>query len=245
MGDMDVIPTAMSQRSPSGQARTPFRFCTSFTLQEATGLRAATLPQLVGLLRKVPEGCIYHHTHDFLLSHHSLMPEPANDFAYWVSEVLGEEPLGELLACLDIMEHATLQSLREALIGTIEGYLAHTPTARLRFASEGAEFFFVKSLHVIMPTRYQASTLAEFLQALSQISIHSLYHHVFSARLRVGRPTNDFSIWLGEQLGLQELAERVAALDSYAHTLETLRSLMISLVQDELTHQRAADAQPR
>jgi len=222
----------------------PFRFSTSFTLQEATGLRAATLPQLVTLLKKVPEGCLYYHTHYFLLTHHYLTPEPTNDFAYWVHEVLSEEALGEQLASLDIMAHTTLEGLRETLVNTIEAYLAQHPTARLKFVSEGEEFFFVKSLHVIMPTRHQASTLPEFLQALSQISIHSLYFHIFEARLRIGHPTNDFAIWFDEQLGLKELAERVATLDPYAQTLEALRSILISLIQQEPSGQEIAHAKP-
>ena len=234
----------MIQPSALPEAKTPFRFYTSFVLQKATGLRAATLPQLAALLRKVPDGCIYYHTHYFLLTHHYLTPEPPNDFAYWVTEVLGEERLGELLAGIDIMEHSTLQSLRDALAGTIEDYLTSTPAAHLRFASEGEEFFFVTSVHVVMPTPHQASTLAEFAEALSRVSIHSLYFHVFDARLRVGRPTNDFAIWLDEQLGLKELAENVATLDPYAHTLETLRSLVLSLVKHELDRQGATHAQP-
>src|SRR3990167_3016973 len=107
----------------TGTGPQPFRFFTSLVLQESTGLRASTLPVLVKLLREVPEACIYYHTHQFLLQHHYLSPEPTNDFAYWVAEILGEEPLGELLDSIDIMEHASLQSLREALAGTIERYL--------------------------------------------------------------------------------------------------------------------------
>lgn len=243
MGEMEVVQGSMSQSEALPQATTPFRFYTSFVLQKATGLRAATLLQLLALLRKVPDGCIYHHTHYFLLTHHYLTPEPPNDFAYWVTGVLGEERLGELLAGIDIMEHPTLQSLREAFAGAIEGYLENAPAAKLRFASEGEEFFFVKSAHVVMPTSHQASTLAEFADALSRVSIHSLYFHVFDARLRVGRPTNDFAIWLGEQLGLKDLAANVASLDPYTHTLDTLRSMVLSLVKQELDRQGTLHAE--
>jgi len=234
---MALVKGPMTRPPSTLKAATPFRFYTSFVLEEATGLRATTLPTLARLIRNVPEGCIYHHTHYFLLSHHYLTPEPANDFAYWVSEVLGEEPLGERLASIDTLEHSTLHSLREALAGTIEAYLGNDPTARLKFVSDGEAFFFIKSVHLIMPTSYEVSTLPEFAHALSQISIRSLYFHVFDARLRVGRRSNDFAMWLEEQLGLRELAERVATLDPYAHTLETLRSLLLSLIQDELSRQ--------
>jgi hypothetical protein len=114
------------------------------------------------------------------------------------------------------------------------------PTARLRFVSEGEEFFFLKSVHVVMPTRYTASTLLEFAQALECVSVHSLYFHIFDARLRLGRPTNDFAIWLAEQLGLRELASSVSQLDPYAHTLDALRSLLLSLVRRELHQQETS-----
>lgn len=212
----------------------PFRFYTSLVLQEATGLRAATLPQLAALLRTVPDGCIYHHTHYFLLAHHYLTPEPTNDFAYWVAEVLREQRLGELLASIDTMEYTSLEQLRGALVSTVQTYLGNHPASRLRFVSEGEEFFFVKSVHVILPTRYTALTLAEFAQALERVSLHSLYFHTFDARLRVGRRTNDFAIWVSEQLGLGELAEQVSRLDPYAHTLETLRSNLLALIHQQL-----------
>lgn len=219
---------------PATRAAQPFRFSTGLVLQEATGLRAGTLPQLAGLLRKVPEACIYYHTHYFLLSHHYLAPEPTNDFAYWVRHVLGDERLGELLASLDILEYPTLERLREALVSTIESHLEQFPLARMKFVSEGEELFFVKSVHVIMPTALEASTLEEFAAALAQVSIHALYFHIFDARLRLGRTTNDFAAWFEQQLGLSSLAERVSDLDPYAHSLVELRATILAMVRQEL-----------
>ncbi len=215
-------------------ASAPFRFHTSFVLQEATGLRAATLPRLVKLLRQVPEACIYHHTHYFLLSHHYLTPEPTHDFAYWVTEVLGDEALGERLASIDILEFDSLEQIRRVLIKTIEDHLAQHPAARFRFVSEGEEFFFLKSVQVVMPTEETASSLSEFADALARVSLSSLYFHIFDARLRLGRSTNDFARWCEEQLGETTLAKELVALDPYAHSLETLRSMMIALVRQRL-----------
>jgi len=230
---MDAPAGTVTVSRPAVAAQ-PFRFYTSLVLQEATGLRASTLPTLAKLLRKVPAASVYHHTHYFLLQHHYLTPEPTNDFAYWVTEVLGEERLGELLTSIDIMRYSNLEGLRDAIADTIEAYLKAAPTARLKFVSAGEEFFFLKSVHVVLPTRYTASTLAEFAQALEHVSLHSLYYHVFDARLRVARPSNDFAIWIGEQLGLKELAENLARLDPYAHTLEGLRVRILAMVAGRL-----------
>jgi hypothetical protein len=227
-------PASALTAARSSTRPTTFQFYTSLVLQESTGLRASTLSTLAKLLRTVPDSCIYYHTHHFLLQHHYLTPEPTNDFAYWVTEVLGEEPLGELLASIDILEHASLQSLRQALAGTVETYLTETPTAHLRFVSEGEEFFFVKSVHVIMPTPYMASNLEEFAHALEHVSVRSLYFHIFDVRLRVGHPTNDFAIWIAGQLGLKTLGESISRLDPYIHTLDTLRAILLSLIRQEL-----------
>lgn len=222
----------------------PFRFKASLMLQEATGLRASNLPELITLLRQVPEACVYYHTHFFLMQHHFLTPEPTHDFAYWVGEVLGEKPLGELLASVDTIQYADLRSLREALVGTIAEYLEKTPAAGMRFVSPGSEFFFTKSVYIIMPTAYTATTLKAFAEALQHVSLHSLYFHIFDARLRLGRPGNDFSVWFEEHLGLSELARRVTNLDPYVHTMEELRSIVLSLVQHELKRAELSDAKP-
>lgn len=231
--------TAPSTTSLS-RAAEPFRFSTSLVLEEATGLRAATLPQLLALLRTAPERCIYHHTHYFLLAHHYLTPEPTNDFVYWVTEVLGDTPLGEQLASIDTVAHLSLETLRRALVEAIETHLKRHPFAKLRFAPEGQEFFFRSSVQVVMPTGRVAWTLAEFAECLNQASIESLYFHIFDARLRLRQATNDFALWLQGQLGETALAADVAALDPYVHTLEVLRSLVVSLIHRRLSSPRAA-----
>ena len=220
----------------------PFRFSTSLILKESTGLRASTLPTMAKLLQLVPDSCIYYHTHHFLLRHHYLTPEPTNDFAYWATEVMGDDRLGELLAGIDVREHSSLASLRGALVRTVQDYLAAHPAFRFRFVAPGDEFFFIKSVHVVMPTPYTASTLEEFAHALRHVSIHSLYFHMFDARLRVGRTTNDFALWLGEQLGLAGLAEAITRLDPYSHTLESLRTMLLTLVDAQLVRREVPNA---
>jgi hypothetical protein len=167
------------------QAKQLFRFHTRLNLTELTGLRASILPQLLELIKKVPGSCIYHHTHRFLQLHQYLSPEPPNDFAYWVTQVLGEDELGERLASIDTVQFSTIRSLREQLIQTIETYLKEKPLSKLRFAIEGEEFHFIKSISFIIPTAYVAHNLEEFVGILEKITIDSIYFHVFEARLRL------------------------------------------------------------
>jgi hypothetical protein len=231
----EAVTSAESQRAASGGATPkPFQFFTSLVLEESLGLRAEKLSTLLKLLRTVPTSSVYYHTHHFLLRHHYLIHEPANDFAYWVRAILAEETLGELLASVDTMEYADLEDLRGALADTIERYLKDHPSAKMKFASPGEEFFFVKSIHVIMPTPHKVSTLAEFAQALQRVTVRSIYFHMFEARLRLKRPVNDFSKWLKEQLGLDALAASVARLNPYDHSLEDLRRRILEYINHAL-----------
>lgn len=213
------------------RAEQPFRFFTQLHLSELTGLRAANLRQLLKIIKDVPGSVIYHHTHHYLAQHHYLSPEPPNDFAYWVREVLGDEVLGERLASIDTVAYPTIRALREKIIHTLEEHLESDPLARLRIASEGEEFHFIKSVSFIFPTEFSVYDLREFLEALKRVSINSIYFHIFEARIRLEKPTNDFSYWLQTSLGEESLAKEIEALDPYTYTLEGLRSAIIKMIE--------------
>ncbi len=216
------------------RAKEPFRFHTRLHLSELTGLRATTLGQLLALIRKVPGSCIYHHTHKFLQQHQYFSPEPPNDFAYWVSEVLGEDELGERLASIDTVQYTTIRQLREKIISTIDEYLKTNKLAGLKFARPGEEFYFIKSVSFVLPTRYLVYDLNEFAQALGKVTIDSIYFHVFEARLRLERINNDFSNWIESSLGDKKLADMLARLDPYTQTLEGLRKTLIQMVRSRI-----------
>jgi hypothetical protein len=213
------------------KAKEPFRFHTRLHLTELTGLRASTLGQLLELIKSVPGSCIYHHTHRFLQQHQYLSPEPPNDFAYWVAEVLGEDELGEKLASIDTVQFLTIRALREKIIATIEDYLNANTMATLRFARAGEEFHFIKTVSFILPTNYMVNDLKEFAEALKKVTLDSLYFHVFESRLRLEKGTNDFSRWIEDSIGDKWLADRIAALDPYTHTLEDLRKTIIRIIE--------------
>ena len=216
------------------KAMEPFRFYTRLHLSELTGLRATNLSQLLSVMKQVPEACIYHHTHRFLQQHQYLSPEPPNDFAYWTSKVLGEEDLGERLASIDTIQFSTVRSLRDKIIATIEDYLKNNMSANLRFAGEGEEFHFIKSVSFVLPTNYIAYDLREFLDIVKKITIDSIYFHIFESRLRLERKTNDFSNWIETSIGDKKLSDKISKLDPYTHTLEDLRKTVIKIVEQKL-----------
>jgi len=216
------------------KAKEPFTFYTRLHLTELTGLKALTLSQLLDIIKKVPGSCIYHHTHRFLQQHQYLSPEPPNDFAYWASKVLGEDELGERLASIDTVQFSSIRSLRDKIVSTIEDYLKNNPSARLKFAREGAEFHFIKSVSFVMPTDYIAYDLREFSAIIGKITVDSIYFHIFEARLRLEQKTNDFSNWIETSIGDSGLANEISKLDPYSYTLEDLRKKLLQIVQKRI-----------
>jgi len=216
------------------KAKEPFRFCARLHLSELTGLRATTIGQLLAFIKEVPGSCIYHHTHRFLQQHQYLSPEPPNDFAYWVTDILGEDELGERLVSIDTIQYSTIRDLREKIALTIENYLKDNPLAKLRFARSGEEFHFIKSVSFILPANYIAYDLKEFAEVLKKITIDAIYFHIFEARLRLEKSTNDFAFWIENSLGDKKLASNISSFDPYTSTLEDLRNKIIQMVERKI-----------
>jgi len=212
----------------------PFRFYTRLHLSELTGLKASNLPELLTLIKEASDSAIYHHTHRFLLQHQYLSPEPPNDFAYWVTAALSEDRLGEKLASIDTMKYLTIHDLREKIVATIETYLKAYPNAAKRFAPEDEVFYLLKCVSFVMPTSYVANDLREFVEILKKIAIDSIYFHMFEARLRLERKTNDFSLWIENSIGDKDLAGKILKLDPYTYTLEDLRKTVIQMIEKKI-----------
>ena len=208
-----------------------FKFQTRLNLVELLGRRASTVAELLGGLREVPGTSIYYHTHRFLQQHHYLSPEPPNDFAFWVTNALGLDALGERLASVDTVRFRSIRALRDRLAAILEEYLDGGTGGRGRSteAQEGEEFHFMSARTFVLPTPYEAFTLSEFRDVLGKVSINSIYFHVFEARLRLEKAENDFANWF-EGLGENELAREISRLDPYTMTLEGLRKNLIQIV---------------
>ncbi len=205
----------------------PFRFYTERRLVQLLGMRASTLAELRERLEDVPGACIFYHTHHLFLSHHFETPVVYNDFANWVGEALQEDALAERLAAVDLLKFTTLRELREAIIKVIDQHM-ETPGWRSRECPRGDELYFAKSKSFVMPLGMEAEGLPEFFRQVAHISNVSLYFHFLEARLRLGRPTNDFSLWM-EACGRSDLAAAIDRLDPYLSTLEELRDQIVEV----------------
>ncbi|MBU2567890.1 MAG: hypothetical protein KJ967_03865, partial [Elusimicrobia bacterium] len=80
------------------------------------GLKTRNLKELLEGIKTVPGSSIYHHTHRFLQQHHFLSPEPPNDFAYWITNILQESYMGEKFASVNIIQFESIRQLREKFI---------------------------------------------------------------------------------------------------------------------------------
>lgn len=209
----------------------PFSFCTERRLVTLTGLRAVNLDQLLSHLRDVPGSSIFYHTHHLYLAHHFETPLFSNDFALWVSEALREQALGEKLAAIDLLSFTSIRQLREEIIAVIEGHL-RTDGHQRRDCAAGDEFHFCRSKSFIMPTGLVASNPTEFFDLMPQVSNLSIFFHFFEARLRLGRPANDFSQWLAD-CGEAGIAAALDKIDPYSMTLDEFRDRIVALGKGE------------
>jgi hypothetical protein len=211
----------------------PFYFMTRLNLVRLLGASARDPRELLEHIRKVPTSSIYYHTHRFVQEHHYLSPQPPNDFAYWLNNILNVKALGEAFESVNIVEFGDLEEVRAKFVQILKRYLSGRK--RVQRCPEGMEFHFMSCKTFVMPTRYVAQDLAEFVETVKKISVNSLYFHFFEARMRLGRDENDFSSWL-KVLGLNDEASRLSSLDPYTMTLENLRKKIVEVLDNHAAH---------
>lgn len=209
----------------------PFVFYTRLHLTFILGKKAKNLIELLEGIKTIPGSSIYYHTHKFLQQHHYLSPEPPNDFAYWITNVLQEKILGEQFASVDIIQYKSIAELREKFITLLTDYLKNNK--QLREAPTGSEFQFLKSKSFVSKTNQISNNLQEFYEIFKNISVNSLYFHIFESRLRLEKPSNDFSLWL-ESIGEKDLATKISRFDPYTMTLNDLKNKIIKLLEKRL-----------
>jgi hypothetical protein len=214
------------------QARSPFEFKSAANLLFIERERASTIDDLLKALRSCPDESIFQHTFRTLEEHHYIKEGFSNDFAHWAYLELGEVGLGERLAALDVREFTSLGLLRSRLVQILEEYSAANPKARQHAAT--TPFYFCSSKTIVLAVQRSASTLAEFIAGLREVSIHSLHYHFIEARLRRKLESNDFSIWLQRELGLEREAELLNQIDIYTATLEGVRRKIIQILQSSI-----------
>jgi hypothetical protein len=218
------------------QKANPFLFCSSVPLVELTAYKARNLQELKEIIEVIDGSSVYFHTHQYVREHHFLSEEYPSDFAYWVAEVLQEKSLGEKLAVLDLRDFPTIRSLREKIVALIRDDLERR--GRVRDVQPGLEFHFCKTISVVISTPYQAADLATFRKCLRKVDVHCLYYHLMEYRIRETGESNDFSRWIREGLGRENLAKAIEDLDPYFYPLEQTREKILKILAREKYVQR-------
>ena len=210
-------------------ARAPFYFNSAAHLLRIGRERATNLNELLAGLRACPNDSIFEHTFQTLQDHHFIREGFSNDFAHWAFAACNEVGLAERLAAIDVREFTSIPDLRKRLVTIVEDYLKRNPRARDRAALE--PFYFCASDTVVIPTPFVARNLVEFIESLKKVSIHSIHHHFIEARLRLKLNSNDFSVWLEEEMDMGAVADRLNRIDIYTSTLNDVRDQILRILE--------------
>ena len=205
----------------------PFLFVGCWELREMLGRSARDEQQLLEAIEEIPLDSLYYHTHSFFLRHKYVAGPYPNDFATWAAIQVRDRVLGEKLGILEPYDFENLEVLRAAIVTTIEEHL--TQLQIIPQVVYGEPFYFMQSRIIEVPTGLQARTLTEFREILATIDASAIFYHTFEAMSRLGRRKGDFALWIEEQLGLSELAEKISKLDLYLTSLESIRHRIIKL----------------
>jgi hypothetical protein len=210
-------------------ARQPFYFNTAAHLLRIGRQRASNLNELLEGVKTCPDDSIFQHTFQTLQEHHFIREGFSNDFAHWAFAACNEVGLAERLSSIDVREYTSINALRERLVSMIDDYLRKNPRSGDRAALE--PFYFCASDTVVIPLPVVARNLQEFIDDIQKVSIHSIHYHFIEARLRLKLNSNDFSMWLEEELDLGRLADKINSIDIYTSTLQDVRRAILRILQ--------------
>lgn len=229
-----VLPSPGSSYAEPAKMRAhyPFKFCTRLTLPQLTGIYAINLENLLDGIKNADDAIIYYHTHHYLIQHHYIIPSSPNDFAYWITNRLGENLLGEEIASIDMFDYGTIGEYKNQIIHKISSFIAKN--GNTRYVDMDERFNFMKAITFVMNTDKEAYTLLEFHDTLNSITIFSVYYHFFEAHFRLNSKLNDFSIWIKDEMNIPELAYKIANLDPYTLTMDRLKESIIKLTENYL-----------
>ena len=220
---------ATVQARPLRWARSPFYFNSAAHVIRIGRDRATTLGEFGEILKRCADEAIFQHTFQTLEEHHYVQEGFTNDFAQWSFSACNEVGLAERLASVDVREFTSIKALREKINATVDDYLKKNPQARDRVAFE--PFYFCASDTVVVPTPFVARNLGEFADGLQRVSLHSIHFHFIEARVRLKLNSNDFSLWLEEEMDLGSLADRLNRIDMYTSTLQDVRRKILKIVE--------------
>ncbi|NOZ77263.1 MAG: hypothetical protein GXO65_06305 [Euryarchaeota archaeon] len=215
-----------------------FVFQNCFYLVELTGRKAGNLKEFFQQIQEVDGASIFYHFYHSMLEFGLVQPDYYNDFSYWLEQTLHEGELAEKIADPFVWEYNDIEDVRAYLISLIDDHLSRHRGEFTPPKPEIHEFHFRKAVAVVLPTKYRARTLEEFLDCLRKVGVDIIFYHFIESRLRLGqergRYRDDFSLWIADSVGNKKLANRIASLDPMGFTPEGLKAKLVELVEKAL-----------
>jgi len=220
--------TALARDLSPPSPMIPFVFSECVQLTEMLGLRARDERELMEALERVPAGAVYFHTHRRFAGGPEVLGPYSNDFADWVVFEVGDVRLAERLSTVDPFRHHNLEGLCDEIVSILHGHMSvPAPAPRVVL---GRPFCFAQARVIEVPVGLVAHDLAEFQSALSRVAANALYLHAICAGGLRGTPGGDFAEWIGGELGLTDLADRIARINPYRGDLEDFRRRVLRTI---------------
>ncbi len=226
----------MTNKNILQKVKNPFVFYARLSLTLATGKSASTARNLLEALKTCPDSVIYAHTHRFLQVHQFTGLSPANDFSLWASHALGDEELAEKLGVIEPLSYASLAQIRKDLISILSRHLESQTDNRS--SHPGQELHLLSSVRFSIPTGQKAWDLEEFWKALQKSSPATIYLHACESRLRSAQGVSDFSKWLRDEAGEEDLAQKIGDLDPHAQTFSEIKENILNMTAHRLEERK-------
>jgi hypothetical protein len=197
-------------------------------LNIATGQKAQNLREMINQLPDLSVGSIYHHFWGGLLRHRFDEPQYNNDFAEWVRYGLQDRILAERLSIINPATCADMECLRQELLEAMEQRLDETEI--ISWSELDKQFYFVSSQILVFDTGETIGAPEQLGEAVSKMSVGSLFYHFIDARRRSPEMMDDFRSWLrffGDDY--EDLCSQLATVDPYFSPLAELRTELANL----------------
>ncbi|BBD72378.1 hypothetical protein HS1genome_0767 [Sulfodiicoccus acidiphilus] len=195
-----------------------------------TGVKALDVEGLLRGLERVDGLSVFYHVFHPIFSSHIIPDDVHNDFAFWIRDELGDSTLAHLVSDVPGEEPRTVEDVRRDLIKILSG-----ASEELRQRKAKRPFSFLTCVPVVYPIDVKLSTLGQLLDQVAMMPARALVYHFVFRRVMGYSKTNDFSQWLTENFGLDEVSIKLSKIDPQTYTdEERMREDVLNVLRGEL-----------
>ena len=207
----------------------PFTFYYKSGITLNTGIKVDNIGALYSGIEKVSESSIFYHLHHSYFRRHFAPMDTMNDFARWLWITVGEQSIAEKIAMINPFLSNSIKACRKKLLDSIKDYVGNVES--FPRVTRGREFYFLEIKSFIHPTGFRANNLKQFKKGIENLSISSLFYHLIDSRTRIGRYSNDFSIWLSEEIKEKSMAKSIDELNLFSMSLWEIKREILNILE--------------